>query len=116
MDKVEIVNEPRDGIAYFRKFDPAVYANATVTMYSGQITDVTLKCPDRFAGAIIDKFGKKLKFIPTSDGEYTVTIKAALTPTLYSWIFNFGGDIKITAPKQAIDEYRKQLENALSNM
>ena len=116
MDKVEIVNESRDGKGYFRKFDIASYSNATVKMFSGKITDVTLKCPDNFAGAIIDKFGKKVKFIPTADGEYTVTVNAALTPTLYSWVFTFGGDIKITAPEQAVKEYKEQLKNALDKM
>lgn len=113
MLNVEVVDESRDGKGYFRKFDVAKYSNATVTMFSGEITKVTLKCPDRFAGALIDKFGKKIKFIPTKDGEYTVTVDAALTPTLYSWIFTFGGDIKILEPQRAVDEYKKQLESAL---
>lgn len=115
MDKVEIINESRDGKGYFRKFDVAAYSNATVKMYSGKISDVTLKCPDKLAGAVIDKFGKKVKFIPTPDGEYTVTISAAMTPTLYSWVFTFGGEIKITAPEQAVKEYKAQLQKALKN-
>ncbi len=116
MEKVEIFDKPRDGKSHFKKFDIASYSNATLKMFSGEITKVTLKCPDKFAGAIIDKFGNKVKFVPTADGEYNITIDAALTPTLYSWIFTFGGEIKIIEPQKAVDEYRKQLESALKNM
>ncbi|MBR5233684.1 MAG: WYL domain-containing protein [Clostridia bacterium] len=116
MDKVDIVNESRDGKGYFRKFDVAEYSNATLRMFSGKIESVTLKTPDKFAGAVIDKFGKKVKFIPTEDGEYTVTIDAALTPTLYSWVFTFGGEMTITAPEKAVKEYREQLTQALDRL
>ena len=116
MEKVTIVDTERDGKSNFKKFDVAAYSNATIKMFSGEITKVTLKCPDKFAGALLDKFGRKIKFIPTKDGEYTVTIEAALTPTLYSWIFTFGGEIKIIEPQKAVDEYRQQLENALKTI
>ncbi len=116
MDKVEILGESRDGKGYFRKFDLAAYSNATFTMFSGKIEPVTLRCPEKFAGAIIDKFGKKVKFIPTPDGEYTVTVDATLTPTLYSWVFTFGGEMSITAPAKAVREYKEQLQKALDNI
>lgn len=119
VDKIEnicITDESRDGKGNFRKFDVAKYSNATLKMYSGNITEVTLKTPDKYAGALIDKFGKKIFFIPTSDGEYTVTVEAALTPTLYSWIFTFGGEIKITQPQEAVDGYKEQLKKALSTI
>ena len=116
MEKVEIIDEPRDGKGYFRKFDLAEYTNSTVTMFSGEVAEVTLKLPEKFAGAVIDKFGKKCRFSPTDDGEYTVTVKVTMTPTLYSWVFTFGGEIKITAPEKAVNEYKEQLKNAIKSM
>lgn len=116
MEKVSATEKTREGKSHFKKFDVASYSNATLKMFSGQITKVTLKCPDKFAGAVLDKFGNKVKFIPTDDGEYTVTVEAALTPTLYSWIFTFGGEITITHPQKAVDEYRKQLKDAIKAM
>lgn len=116
MEKVEIINESRDGKGYFRKFDLAEYSNATVTMFSGEIAPVTLKLPEKFAGAVIDKFGKKCKFIPTDDGEFTVVVNVTMTPTLYSWVFTFGGEIKITAPEKAVNDYKEQLKNAMESM
>lgn len=115
MENVEILDESRDGKGYFRKFDLAEYANATFTMFSGEVAPVTLKLPEKFAGAIIDKFGKKCSFKLTDDGEYTVVVNATMTPTFYSWIFTFGGEIKITAPEKAVNEYKEQLKNALAS-
>lgn len=116
MENVEIVDESRDGKGYFRKFDLAEYANSTVTMFSGEVAPVTLKLPEKFAGVIIDKFGKKSSFSPTDDGEYTVVVNAAMTPTFYSWIFTFGGEIKITAPEKAVSEYKEQLKSAMESI
>lgn len=116
MENVEILDESRDGKGYFRKFDLAEYSNSTIKMFSGEIAPVTLKLPEKFAGAVIDKFGKRCKFVPTEDGEYTVVVNVAMTPTLYSWIFTFGGEIKITAPEKAVNEYKEQLKNAMESM
>lgn len=116
MENVEIFDESRDGKGYFRKFDLAEYANSTVTMYSGEVAPVTLKLPEKFAGAVIDKFGKQCKFTPLDDGEFSVTINVAMTPTLYSWVFTFGGEIKITAPEKAVNNYKKQLLMAIETM
>lgn len=115
MEKVAILSESRDGKGYFRDFDLANYANATVTMFGGDISTVTLECTDEFAGAIIDKFGKNCRFIPKENGRYSVAVNAALSPTFYSWVFTFGGEIKITAPQRAVDEYKKQLTDALDS-
>ncbi|MBR3869714.1 MAG: WYL domain-containing protein [Clostridia bacterium] len=116
METVEIIDESRDGKGYFRKFDLAEYANATVTMFSGEVAPVTLKLPEKFAGAVIDKFGKKCRFIPTDDGEFSVVVNVTMTPTLYSWVFTFGGEIKITAPEKAVNEYKAQLKSAMEGM
>ncbi len=115
MERVTIIDEARDGKAYFKDFDLAAYANATTTMFGGKIEEITLKFPDSLAGAIIDKFGKKSKFIPTKDGEYTVTVNTVPSPTFYSWVFIFGGDIKIITPKKAVDDYKNQLIKTLKN-
>ncbi len=115
MENVKILEEARDGKGNFRDFDLAKYANATITMFGGDIETVTLECPDEFAGAIIDKFGKKCRFIPKENGEYSVRVNAALSPTLYSWVFTFGGKIKITAPPRAVDEYKQQLTDSLKS-
>lgn len=116
MEGVTVLEDSRDGKGYFRQFDLAEYANATVTMYQGEVADVTLRLPEKLAGVVIDKFGKKCKFIKADNGEYTVTVKAAMTPTLYSWVFTFGGEMKITAPEKAVTEYREQIKKALESM
>ena len=116
MENVEIFDDSRDGKGYFRKFDLAEYANSTVTMYSGEVAPVTLKLPEKFAGAVIDKFGKQCRFVPLDDGEFSVTINVTMTPTLYSWVFTFGGEIKITAPEKAVNDYKKQLLRAIETM
>lgn len=116
MDHVEMLEEPRDGKEHFQQFDVAAYSNATVKMFSGEVTDVVLECAAEFAGAIIDKFGKQCKFIPTESGRYTVCIQAVPSPALFSWVFTFGGGIRILSPDRAVQDYKKQLQTVLSGM
>lgn len=113
MCNVEITDEERDGEEYFADFDVARYTNAIVKMFAGTPENVTLECDKEYAGAIIDKFGMKLNFIPTSDNKYSVMINAALTPTLYSWIFTFGGKVTVLSPERAVNEYKIQLKASL---
>lgn len=113
MCNVEIIDEERDGEEHFCNFDIARYTNATVKMFAGTPENVMLEFEEEYAGVIIDKFGMNLKFIPTSESRYSVMINAALTPTLYSWIFTFGGKVTILAPEKAINEYKLQLEESL---
>lgn len=116
MDSVEILRDPRDGKEHFRKFDVAAYSNATVKMFSGEVADVILECAAEFAGAVIDKFGKQCRFIPSGNGRYTVCIQAVPSPALFSWVFTFGGGIRIKSPETAVAAYKKQLEDALSGI
>lgn len=116
MEAVSVTDKPREGKSHFKKFDIASYANATHNMFSGEVTNITLRCTDKFAGAVIDKFGNKIKFIPAENDTYTVMVKAILSPALYSWVFTFGGEVTILNPPKAVDEYKKQLTDAIASM
>lgn len=116
MEAVSVLDKNREGKSHFKKFDIASYSNATHNMFSGDVTNVTLRCTDKFAGAVIDKFGNKIKFIPAENDTYTVMVNAVLSPALYSWIFTFAGEITILHPAKAVDEYKKQLTDALASM
>ncbi len=116
MDNVSITNSPRTGQKLFQNFDIAEYTKKTVTMFTGTVENVVLQCPGDIAGQIIDTFGNSCKFFPTTNDEYTVAVNVALSPTFYSWIFTFGGQIKIISPQKAIEEYKQQLQDAVDAM
>ncbi len=107
MLSLEISHEPREGRGAFEKTDIEHYSECYFGMYSGEIQKVTLKCSCKVINAIIDKFGKDIEFLPGKDeNSFNVNVRVAVSPVFFSWVFMFGGDVKITAPKTVADELK----------
>ena len=59
-----------------------------------------MRCAYSVIDKVIDRFGEDIRIIPISDDEFEITEAVAVGSTFYSWIFNYGGRIKIVAPHQ----------------
>lgn len=98
----------RDGAAEFRGFDVAAYSKRFFGMYDGELTPVTLRCAKELTNAVIDRFGGEVKMRPTDDEDrFDAEAIVALSPVFYSWVFQFGGRVKIIAPREAAEELRE---------
>lgn len=107
MATIELTEEKRDGKAEFRDIDMAVYSKKLFGMYNGEITRVVLNCRKDLTNAVIDRFGFDVFFEVTENGEsFNVTVEVALSPVFYSWVFTFGGGIKILSPSFAAEELK----------
>ena len=86
-------------------FDLDDYSRQIFEMYDGSQTDVKLEVRDDLAKYLVDRYGDELKTTPsTIDGYFQVTVKAALSPTFYAWVFQFAGGIRILSPAKAVNE------------
>jgi hypothetical protein len=48
---------------------------------------------------------------PSKDDTYTViTVKASVSKTFYSWVFQFGNNMEIISPKLVRTEYSKMCQ------
>ena len=83
----------------------AVYSKETFGMYGGKEQTVTLRCNNRIAGVIIDRFGENLPFSNVTDTHFEIRIKVHTSPLFYSWLMSFGADVTILGPQEAIDDY-----------
>ncbi|MBQ8732186.1 MAG: WYL domain-containing protein [Oscillospiraceae bacterium] len=101
-----LTEEKRDGAELFRNFDMALYSKATFGMYGGKEQAVSLRCSNRIAGVIIDRFGTNLPFTNVTDTHFDIRIKVHTSPLFYSWLVAFGADITILAPGDVIEEYK----------
>jgi predicted DNA-binding transcriptional regulator YafY len=95
-------------------FDMGFYASGVIGMYDGQAKDVTLCCENDMMKHIIDRFGEKVKTEILDEGHFAAYVSVPASPTFFSWVFTFGGGIKITAPKDVLASYRKAARTALS--
>lgn len=105
MLNIQLTDEKRDGADLFKNFDMAVYSKETFGMYGGKEQTVTLRCNNRIAGVIIDRFGTNLPFSNVTDTHFDIRIKVHTSPLFYSWLMSFGADITILGPQEVIDDY-----------
>lgn len=82
-------------------------------MYDGKNSSVRLECDNDLTNAIIDKFGEEVKIEKAGCNSFIVKTEVSISPTFYSWIFTYGGRIKIFTPQNIADEYCELLKNSL---
>ena len=105
MVKLAVTDEKREGEEHFKNFDMALYSKKTFGMYSGRDEHVTLRCKNAMADPIIDRFGQDVLMRPVAgEDAFDVTVKVAVSPVFLTWVMNFGGDMKITAPDHVISQ------------
>ncbi len=88
---------------------------ATFSMYGGTEEELTLSVKPNVFNAIIDKFGKGVHFYPSADGCYTVKVTVSVSPTFWGWLFGFGQDAKVIAPKSVVNEAKAQIKMLSGN-
>ena len=107
MDKIssiQIINEERDPCP--ANFDLATYCDSMFLMYGDEKRDVTLCCEYSVMNKIIDRFGEDIIIVHGEDDEhFQITEPVMVCSTFYSWIFNYGGKIRIIAPADVKREF-----------
>jgi len=114
MQSTKVLDEERVGKEKFVDFDLAAFAKKTFAMYGGKEETVTLICPERLAGVIIDRFGQDIIMIPDGDSFY-VKIPVIVSQQFFGWLTGIGSDIKIKSPENVKIEYKKYLEDIIRN-
>lgn len=107
-------DERRDGAEHFVDFDMAQYSKKTFGMFHGKEETVALRCKDKMAGIIIDRFGQELLFTGSGDGYFEVRVRVAISPHFLTWLMNFGADVEILAPVNVREECVKLLKETLA--
>ncbi len=114
MHGLKITDKKRMGAELFENFDMALYSKKTFGMYGGRDEQVTLRCKDKMAGVIIDRFGQDVIMYEAGEEQFEVSVRVSVSPLFLTWIMNFGGDIKILSPQSVIDDYVKLAKAALN--
>ena len=91
------------------------YLARIFSMYGGHEECVTLEFTTNALGAVYDKFGESapVERIDKNRGSLTQTVE--VSGTFFGWVVQFGGEMKITAPKAVIEEFKAYLENVLKD-
>ena len=115
VDKMQNVHQlpgtVREGAAEYAEFDVNTYMQQMFGMFNGPLKKVTLLCENRFAGAMIDRFGTGPILNPCEDGEhFTMTAQIQVSPQFFGWVAGFGPGVAIAGPPEVRAEMKKTLD------
>ncbi|MPM99949.1 hypothetical protein SDC9_147144 [bioreactor metagenome] len=110
---ISVLDEKRGGREAFESFDTAAYMRKMFGMYGGDDEIVTLRCRNKMAGIMIDRFGSDAAFREDDPEHFMLTVKIAMSDHFVTWLMNFGHDVKIISPKSAIDRLISVANTAL---
>lgn len=110
MESLEVTDLPREGKSFFENFDLASYTRKFFGMFHGQEKQVQLLCKNRFVGALYDRFGDDIAFSPRDDESFFATVKVAVSPQFFSWVFGLEGGVQIHGPQEVVDEAQNFLK------
>ncbi len=115
MMSIETVDVPRLGKAEFKETDTAQYTKKFFGMYDGERVEVTLNCDEDITNAVVDMFGTDAEFTPQNDNTFNVTVELAISPVFLSWVFMFGGKVRVVTP-ESVNHKLKEMAKKISGV
>ena len=109
MKEITLAEEKRTGRDSFKSLDMAVYARKRFGMFDGREEKVHLLCQNRFAGIIIDRFGKDIPFRKVDGEHFEVTVEVAVSEIFLGWIMGLGDGVRITGPENVVGMMREEI-------
>ena len=101
-----VVPRPKD-------YTIADFSEKAFRLFDKEHERVTLLCDDGMMNTVLDHFGEKIKTERADETHFRTTVEVALSPTFYSWVFEFGGGIRIEAPQSVKEAYHERLRAAM---
>lgn len=118
MIEIEITDVPRQDLTDVtgqKNLDIAEYSKKVFKMFSGEEELVKLQFDNSLVNSVIDRFGKDVSIEKVGENHFHVRVNVAVSPTFFSWVFQFGNKIKIISPDGVVEKYRELLKSSLEN-
>ena len=80
-----------------------------------EAVEVELLCKNYIMNAVIDQFGTKIRVQEVDKEHFKIRPVVCASPTFYSWVFGWGGDMKILGPEKVTEEYKARARKALED-
>ena len=85
-------------------------------MYGSDCQEVELICDNSVIDAIIDRFGTDVTIYACDMSTFRVIVRVAVSHIFFSWIFGFGGKVKIKGPADVKEKYKEQVLKAAESL
>lgn len=116
VDRISVVPEILEENAMImpKDFDINHYLDSMFRMYNGIQREVELICDNSVMDSIIDRFGEDVSVYAHDMESFRIIVNTAISHVFYSWIFGFGGKIRIKGPEEVKEGYEKMVVHAAS--
>ena len=94
--------------------DPAAYSRKMFGMYDGRLQDVTIRCPMKLVGILIDRFGKEIVIRADGLDHCLVRTQVAVSRQFFGWMCGLGKEFQIVSPKETADAYQEHLRSIIN--
>ena len=94
-----------------KNFDVSEFFTQEFSMLNGKECMVTLLCENILMNSIIDRFGEDVPAQTVDADHFSVQVTVDLSGNFYGWVFPSAGKMRITEPQEAVEGFRKAMEN-----
>ena len=105
-----------DGTSAPEGFNIDEYINTTFHMFNSQREEVELICDNEVMDSIIDRFGEDVTTYAYNMTAFRAVVNIAVSHVFYSWVFGFGGKVKIKGPDHVKEKYAEMLRDAVTGL
>ena len=105
-----------DGTSAPEGFNIDEYINTTFHMFNSQHEEVELICDNEVMDSIIDRFGEDVTTYAYNMTAFRAVVNIAVSHVFYSWVFGFGGKVKIKGPDHVKEKYAEMLRDAVTGL
>lgn len=110
---IEIAEQPRVRLPDHEEFNIAEYSRKVFNMFGGGEEIVKMRFDTSLVNVVIDRFGRDVYLEKAGEDSFNVRAKVIVSPTFFSWVFQFGDKAKIISPEEVVKKYREHLAKTL---
>lgn len=110
MLKLTLAEDKREGRERFREYDIVTYTKKHFSMFDGKIERVKIEFDNRFAGVVIDRFGKEVIMRKTDESHFIICVNVAVSGQFFGWIFALGNSVRILEPENVVEQMREHIK------
>ena len=115
ISKPEILPAPLSEEAAAARPDPEEYTKRYFRMFGGEETEVTLEFDRQALSGVYDKYGTDLNITMVDENTGRLTRSVSVSPIFFSWVCQFSGAMRITAPASVRKQYKAYLRTLLQS-
>lgn len=103
---------PDEAVEIPDDFNLSEYINTSFRMYNSEHQEVELICDNSVMDAIIDRFGDDVQTFANDMTSFRAVVNIAVSHVFFSWVFGFGGRVKIKSPEGVRNQYADMIASA----